>query len=96
MKRFSGMSATSSGNFADYYNSARVHYTLNGLTPRETSSGTVDAPINLKTFRWKSSCSAIFCPVCGLTIDLQSHRLKVHVAVFTRPLVPPVDPVLHL
>jgi transposase InsO family protein len=51
--------------FARYYNSARAHYSLSGLTPAEKSSGLATEPIDLKKFRWNSFCSGRFSVPCA-------------------------------
>jgi transposase InsO family protein len=51
--------------FSEYYNSARVHYSLAGQTPSEKSANFVTEAINLKTIRWKSFCSERFSIPCA-------------------------------
>lgn len=51
--------------FALYYNWARVHYSLSGLTPSEKSSGTAPEPVDLKNLRWKSFCSGRYSVPCA-------------------------------
>ena len=47
-------------SFTEYYNSARVHYSLQGQTPNEKSGQWNTRPINLKDYRWKTYCNGKF------------------------------------
>ncbi|MFK8017760.1 MAG: integrase core domain-containing protein [Gammaproteobacteria bacterium] len=46
--------------FADYYNAARVHHSLGGVTP-ETKAGDGDCKVaNLNSYRWQSHCRGLY------------------------------------
>ncbi|MEO5969290.1 MAG: integrase core domain-containing protein, partial [Bdellovibrionia bacterium] len=47
-------------SFTEYYNSARVHYSLQGQTPNEKSGKAEITPINLNDYRWKTYCNKKF------------------------------------
>ncbi|MEN8106880.1 MAG: integrase core domain-containing protein [Pseudomonadota bacterium] len=46
--------------FRQYYNSHRVHTSLGGDTPSETSGDTIIRRADLNQFRWKSHCRRLY------------------------------------
>ena len=46
--------------FRHYYNSHRVHTSLDGNTPSETSGEAIIRRADLNRFRWKSHCRALY------------------------------------
>ena len=48
------------GQYANYYNEARVHSAISGHTPRGLSGGGAISRIDLRNFGWKSYCGGRF------------------------------------
>ena len=46
--------------FRDYYNSHRVHSSLGGDTPAETSGETVFSKADLNEYQWQTHCRGLF------------------------------------
>jgi putative transposase len=46
--------------FQAYYNSYRVHHSLDGVTPAEKSGGESNEPAKLDCYRWESHCRGLF------------------------------------
>ena len=47
-------------HFSEYYNSARVHYSLDGKTPASKCNNIKIEKINLKNYCWKTFCNGKF------------------------------------
>jgi transposase InsO family protein len=47
-------------NFRDYYNDARTHHGLNGLTPSSITKTGQNQVVNLNDYRWKAHCRGLF------------------------------------
>jgi transposase InsO family protein len=46
--------------FKNYYNNHRVHASLDGRTPHQTSTGASPVPVQLERFAWISHCRGLF------------------------------------
>ena len=46
--------------FRQYYNAHRVHTSLDGNTPSETTGETTSRPADLNQFQWKSHCRGLY------------------------------------
>lgn len=47
-------------HFRDYYNRARVHHSLDGVTPEASSGISARRPINLAECRWQHHCRGLY------------------------------------
>jgi hypothetical protein len=48
------------GEFKDYYNTARVHRGIAGVTPTERASGPSPARATLTQYGWQQYCRGLF------------------------------------
>lgn len=47
-------------HFRDYYNRARVHHALGGISPSELSGTESRKPLNLAAYRWERHCRGLY------------------------------------